>query len=70
MTVKTGAEPDRDRQSKQEPRRPATHLDGRYGDIGIPALAAALRYSSQGKSPADEPEVQTTDRRFADARAW
>ena len=69
MTITTGAEPDRERQSKQESRRETAHLDGRYGEIGIPALAAALRYSSQGKKPAHAP-VPRTDRRFADAAAW
>lgn len=70
MTIKTGTKPEQDRQSMQEQRRGAAQLDGRYCDIGIPALAAALRYSSQGKTTADAPAGPTTDRRSADATAW
>jgi len=32
-------------------------LDGRYGKIGIPALAAALPYQSDAKNPAYAPVV-------------
>jgi hypothetical protein len=32
-------------------------LDGRYGKIGIPAVAAALPYQSDAKNPAYAPVV-------------
>ena len=39
----------------QEARRDEPHLDRCYGDIGISALAAALRYASATKNPAYAP---------------
>ncbi len=39
----------------QRPSREQTDLDGRYGRIGISALAAALRYRSEAKSDGDTP---------------
>jgi hypothetical protein len=37
-------------------QKPAeTSLDSKYGEIGIPAVAAALRYKSETKIPAQPP---------------
>ena len=38
-----------------EARRDKSHLDRCYGDIGISALVAALRYASETKNPAYAP---------------
>ncbi|MGH6771721.1 MAG: hypothetical protein ACRECO_22195 [Xanthobacteraceae bacterium] len=38
-----------------------SNLDGRYGEIGIPAVAAALRYKSDAKNPAYAPAVPRDD---------
>jgi hypothetical protein len=40
---------------KNNPSRERLDLDRRYGEIGISALAAALRYGSDGKNPAYAP---------------
>ena len=37
-------------------------LDGRYGEIGISAVAAALPYKSDAKNPAYAPVVHREDR--------
>jgi len=36
----------------QEARCERANLDGRYGKIGIPAVAAAVRYQSDSEVPA------------------
>jgi hypothetical protein len=36
---------------------PETSLDSKYRAIGISAVAAALRYASDGKNPAHAPAV-------------
>jgi hypothetical protein len=41
--------------NKNKPVRERLDLDRRYGDIGISAVAAALRYCSDGKNPAYAP---------------
>ncbi len=38
-------------------QRKSEDLDGRYGKIGIPAVAAALPYQSDAKNPAYAPVV-------------
>ena len=38
-------------------QRKGEDLDGRYGKIGIPAVAAALPYQSDAKNPAYAPVV-------------
>lgn len=38
--------------NKAGPRRPDESLDRRYGEIGISALAAVLRYPGETKNPA------------------
>jgi hypothetical protein len=39
----------------QDARREESKLDRRYGDIGISAVVAALRYASATKNPAYAP---------------
>jgi hypothetical protein len=45
------------------------NLDGRYGKIGIPAVAAAIRYQSDAKNPACAPVKPRFDRWLDDAAA-
>jgi hypothetical protein len=42
-------------------QRRGEDLDGRYGKIGIPAVAAALPYQSDAKNPAYAPVVHRDD---------
>jgi hypothetical protein len=51
MTSKNAAETARPAQP------PETSLDSKYRAIGISAVAAALRYASEGRNPADAPAV-------------
>jgi hypothetical protein len=55
MTKKNAARPVP--QSGDEP-----NLDSRYGEIGISAVAAALRYRSEAKNPAYAPVVPQLDK--------
>jgi len=43
-------------------QRKGEDLDGRYGEIGISAVAAALPYKSDAKNPAYAPVVHREDR--------
>jgi hypothetical protein len=45
----------------QDTRRKETNLDSRYGEIGIPAVAAALRYQSEAKNPVGAPVEHPQD---------
>jgi len=47
-------------------RRKESNLDSRYGEIGIPAVAAALRYQSELRNPAQEPVEHRQDDRVAE----
>jgi hypothetical protein len=47
-------------------RRTEENLDGRYGKIGIPAVAAALPYGSDAKNHAYAPVVPRDDERHAE----
>ena len=74
MTVLTGAEPVH--QPAQEPNQPqpdrrgeATNLDGRYGEIGISAVAAALHFAGAAKNLAYAPVVPRIDERYFEAAA-
>ena len=74
MTVLTGAEPLR--WPAQEPNQPqperrgeTTDLDGRYGEIGILAVAAALHFSGPAKNPASAPSAPRIDERYFEAAA-
>ena len=54
------------------PKMPAEHvpnLDSRYGEIGIPAVAAALRFQSKVKIRADAPAQPNADKWLADLAA-
>jgi hypothetical protein len=56
-------------------RRPGTDaqyeadLDRRYGEIGISAVAAALRYQSVAKNPASARPDQRSERQDAESAA-
>jgi hypothetical protein len=45
------------RRATSEQRRERAELDPRFGQIGISAVAAALRYASETKNPAYAPAV-------------
>lgn len=62
MTIKKGSEASHQR-PPQAPRE-ETNLDYRYGEIGILAVAAAMRYAGDGKNPADAPVAPRIDQRF------
>ena len=46
----------------QRPR--GSDLDSRYGEIGIPAVAAAVQYKSETKTPADVTTRTQPDERW------
>jgi hypothetical protein len=46
----------------QSTRREAPHLEVRYGEIGISAVAAAMRYQGDTKDPAHVPTDRQADR--------
>jgi hypothetical protein len=50
-------------------QRKGEDLDGRYGKIGIPAVAAALPYQSDAKNPAYAPVVPRDTERHAEMAA-
>jgi hypothetical protein len=52
--------------STQSNRREASNLEVRYGDIGISAVAAAMRYQGDVKSPARVPADRLPDRWLKD----
>ena len=52
--------------TQTEGRREQTNLDCRYREIGILAVAAAVRYAGNGKNPAYAPVVQQLDERFSE----
>ena len=49
-------------QSGENACRDESSLDSRYGEIGIPAVAAALRYRSEVKNPAYAPAVHQPEK--------
>jgi hypothetical protein len=55
--------------TETEPRRSGADLDGRYGQIGISAVVAALHYRREVKNPAYAPVVQLSYEFFADMAA-
>ena len=57
------------RQPDEEWRREQINLAHRYGQIGISAVAAALRYTDVAKNKAYAPAVIKIDARFIDAAA-
>jgi len=68
MLTTTGQSPDQKERQAIE-RRKETNLTGRYGKIGISAVAAALRYSDAGKNPAYAPVVIRTNLRLMEMAA-
>jgi hypothetical protein len=52
--------------SQAERRREQTNLDRRYGEIGILAVAAAIRYTGTRKNPAYAPVAHRIDLRFVE----
>ena len=65
-----------DNNTKAESQKPAqpqkttqeqTALQQRYGSIGIEAVAAACRYSNQGKKAAEPASATRIDQRFEQA---
>lgn len=63
MTKKNAA------QSNENSRRAEPNLDSRYGQIGISAVAAAMRYQSEVKNPAYAPAVHEIDKWIAETAA-
>ena len=63
MPTMTGPVPAQEERRTSEWRK-ETNLAGRYGKIGISAVAAALRYSDAGKNPAYAPVVLRTNLRL------
>jgi hypothetical protein len=54
---------------KTAPRPQEDRLDHRYGEIGISALVATLRYLGDTKNPAYAPVETQPDERYADMPA-
>jgi len=57
------------RRATSEQRRERAELDARFGKIGISAVAAALRYQSDGKNPAYAPAAEPEASQFEEAAA-
>jgi hypothetical protein len=55
MPKTTGALPGQEERQPTEWRPETQNLTVRYGKIGIPAVAAALRYTNAAKNPAYAP---------------
>jgi hypothetical protein len=55
--------------SSQNNSRSEPNLDSRYGEIGISAVAAALRYQSEAKNPAYAPVAAQPEKWLTDAAA-
>ncbi len=60
MTLLTDKKTDQDR--KETRPRERTNLDLRYGKIGIPAVAAALKYCAAGKKRSTPPVFRVEER--------
>jgi hypothetical protein len=56
-------------QGSEDARRDQTNLDSRYGEIGISAVAAALRFKCENKNPAYAPVAPQPDKRLAETEA-
>jgi hypothetical protein len=57
------------RRASPEQRRERTEQAARFGTVGIPAVAAALRYPSETKNPAYAPAVLRATREADEAVA-
>ena len=70
MTAPKNAKAERIQEIQGQPARPEpTNLVRRYGDIGIGALAAALRYATSTKKPASAQATTRVDERFLEQTA-
>ena len=61
MTDKTGAKPEQKATQTEHPGDRRVDLGGRYGAIGISAVAAAVRYAGDTKNQAYAPVVHRVD---------
>jgi hypothetical protein len=68
MTTKQ-AETAQHAQPTSQPQHGQAALEHRYGQIGISAVAAAVRYQGAAKNPAYAPVPLPTDRWSADTAA-
>jgi hypothetical protein len=66
MTATVGSSESRPQQPKRAEGRESTNLDRRYGRIGISSVAAAARYASGGRKPAETPAPTRIDPRFVE----
>jgi hypothetical protein len=57
------------RRATPEQRRERAELDARFGQIGISAVAAALRYQSETKNPAYAPAAEPAVNQFEETAA-
>jgi hypothetical protein len=73
MSTPAGQEPGQEeRQIKAAAKNdtpPNQNLTVQYGKIGIPAVAAALRYCDAGRNPAYAPVVPRNDHRLFEMAA-
>jgi hypothetical protein len=69
MKSQSAAAPKAEREGAPTTQPKSENLDRRYGKIGIPAVAAALRYQSDAKNPAYAPAVPREDKRFLEMTA-
>lgn len=68
MSVKTNQKTEQKRELTNRPE-PAANLDHRYGQIGIPAVAAALRYWTAAIKPVRQSGPVRIDERFIELAA-
>ena len=59
--MQLSAEAGQAKADKADMSKPNQNLSVRYGKIGIPAVAAALRYCDAGRNPAYAPAVPRND---------
>lgn len=77
MSTPAGQEPSQEERpikaaAKNGPKTetpPSQNLTVQYGKIGIPAVAAALRYCDAGRNPAYAPVVPRNDHRLFEMAA-
>ena len=67
IIVQTDKKTAQDRNQSRHPER--ANLDHRYGKIGIPAVAAALKYCTAGKKRSTSPAVFRIEERFIEIAA-
>ena len=67
MTLLTDKKTDQERNEGRYLER--ANLDRRYGKIGIPAVAAALKYCTAGKKRSTSPAVSRIEERFIELAA-